>query len=295
LPIGLPAGQPIAAEGPDGTVFIDDQPAGAVYVVDGDTPPAIAEHVSGTVSALAASGSDLYVATFTTLYDYNRSSGNVTSQVTLPPVSTANISNALPVAMTYAAGQLWVLITKGNDIDVYRLDPGTGSLVQVETSLGATVGTDGTLYYENTSGNLVSLTASGTTTTGPHLSTQSNGEGGGVQFVDAVAGGYVWTQDDAGQGLDADYQGYSTTSLAAGPSSPGTAGATMADTLGGPLFRSGAEANACPSGANACVLRIGSGATLSDGLATGAGAVLLGPYPALVGPKGDSLALQRLS
>lgn len=280
----------MAAEGPDGAVFVDDQPAGVVYVVDGNGPPAVAEHVSGTVSALAAGAGDLYVATYTTLYDYNRASGNLTDQLSLPSISTADTSDALPVSMAYASDTLWVFITQGDDVDVYRLDPGTGGLLEVETSLGATVGDDGTLYYEDSDGYLVMVSPSGTTTTGPHLSTQSDD----VQFVDAVAGGYVWTEDDAGQGLDAEYQGYSATSLVAGPTAPGTAGATMADTSAGPLWRSGAEASGCPAGADACVLRLGAGAALSDGLATGAGGDLLGPYPALVGPQGNSLELQRL-
>ena len=275
-------------------VFVADQPGGEVWVVDGDSPPAVAEHVSGTINSLAADASNLYIATFTTLARYDRSSGSLTAQYPLPPVSQANVSDLLPVQIADVGGTVWVRITQGNNIDIYRLDPGTGALLKVYVSLGATFGTDGTLYYERTDGHLVRLSTAGATLVGPALSTKSNGEGGGVQFVDAAAGGSVWTEDDAGQGLDAEYEGYASGTLSAGPQISATTGVSMADTVIGALWLSGAEAAGCPAGAGACVLRLGPGGSLTDGLTVGAGSVLLGPEPAIVDTSGAHLVLERL-
>jgi len=110
-----------------------------------------------------------------------------------------------------------------------------------------------------------------------------------------VSGGYVWTEDAAGQGLDALYQGYSTATLMAGPQISATTGASMADTVDGPLWLSGAEASQCPTAGDSCVLRLGPGGALTDGLNIGAGSVLLGPQPAVVDPSGTNLVLDRLS
>jgi hypothetical protein len=82
-PIALPfsADRVTAAESPDGAVFAAPQdptnPSPAVaWVIDGNGPAVIAEHVATGIAALAADGTNFYVATYSTVFAYNRASGN---------------------------------------------------------------------------------------------------------------------------------------------------------------------------------------------------------------------------
>jgi len=72
IPLAFSADRVTAAESPDGAVFAAPQdptssaPAVA-WVVDGNGPAAIAEHVPDGIAALAADGTNFYVATYATL------------------------------------------------------------------------------------------------------------------------------------------------------------------------------------------------------------------------------------
>ena len=129
-PIELPfsADRVTAAESPDGAVFVAPQdptsPAPAIaWVVDGNGPAAIAEHVATGVAALAADGTNFYVATYADVFAYNRASGNQDGQWTLPTVHTANSSDADLVSLSAAGGGVLVSVTQGNTVSVYRIDP----------------------------------------------------------------------------------------------------------------------------------------------------------------------------
>ena len=81
-----------AAESPDGAVFAAPQdptsPSPSVaWVVDGNGPAAIAEHVPTGIAALAADSTNFYVATYSTVFAYDRASGNQDGQWTMPAVN----------------------------------------------------------------------------------------------------------------------------------------------------------------------------------------------------------------
>jgi hypothetical protein len=302
IALPLTIGPVFAAEAPDGAVFVA-QSNTPVYVIDGYQAPAVAEHVAGGAAALAADANDLYAASYTsaatTVFSYGRASGVEVRQWSLPGINAANASNAQLISLVASGGALWVLITAGNDVDVYRIDPtSSASPTQVATSLGAAVGPDGSLYYERTDEHLVRRDPSGSLTVGPVLADAPNGEGGGVQYIDTVAGGLLWVDEPAGQGLDATFSTFNTTTLAAvgGPFPGNTNESGITDTLAGTLDVTDGNATiSCPMQgtlSEQCLFRISSTAALSDPTPVGSGFALLGPYPAVVAVNAANTMLQ---
>ena len=211
-PIAIPfsADRVTAAESPDGAVFAAPQnptsPSPSVaWVVDGNGPALVAEHVSTGIAALAADSTNFYVATYSTLYAYNRTSGNQDGQWTMPSVPTANSSNDDLVALAAANGCVFVSVTRGNTVSVYTVNPAAATAPVPAARAGCAVGSDGSVYYERSDHHLAARRPNGATTVGPALADTPNGLGGGVQYVDVVAGGAVWVSEPAGQGLDATY------------------------------------------------------------------------------------------
>ena len=184
------------------------------WVIDGNGPAEIAEHVPTGIAAIAADGSNFYVATYSTLFAYNRQSGNQDGQWTMPSVPTANRSNNDLVALAAANGSVFVSVTRGNTVSVYTVNPGTSAAPHLLLKgLGAAIGSDGSVYYERSDHHLVARRPNGATAVGPMLADAPNGLGGGVQYVDVVAGGAVWVSEPAGQGLDATYTTYDAATL----------------------------------------------------------------------------------
>jgi hypothetical protein len=293
-PITLPftAGAVTGAESPDGAVFVSPRdptsPAPTVtWVIDGNGPAAIAEHVPAGVAALAADGSNFYVATYNNVFSYGRANGNQNGQWNLPPIKASNASDANLLSMAAAGGNVLVSITQGNTVRIFRIEPASSAAPRLLlTALSAAIGSDGTIYYESRDHHLDARRPDGTTTPGPALVDKPNGLGGGVQDIDTVAGGYVWVSEPAGQGLDAGYTTYADTSLAEVGTFGGSVTDTVADTAAGPLvLEQGATAGTtCPQGASptACVFRIDAHGTTTDPVAVGAAVTLLGPGPAVV-------------
>ncbi len=215
-PVELPfsAGAVTATESSDGAVFAAPRdptnPAPTVaWVIDPTGPALIAEHVPSGVAALAADSNNFYVATYSNVLSYDRLTGNQDSQWNLPPVQASNSSDDDLVSMTAAAGDVFVSITQGDTVRVYRINPGsTAGPRLLVTGLGDAVGSDGSIYYESTGHRLSVRRPSGATTAGPALADAPTQLGGGVQYLDAVAGGTVWVDEPAGQGLDATYTTY---------------------------------------------------------------------------------------
>jgi hypothetical protein len=308
-PIELPfiAGAVTGAESPDGAVFVSPQdptsPAPTVtWVIDGNGPAEIAEHVSAGVAALAADGSNFYVATYNNVFSYGRASGNQNGQWNLPPIKTSDASDEDLLSMTAAGGNVLVSITQGNTVRVYRIEPASSAAPHLLlTALSAAVGSDGTIYYESGDHHLDALHPDGTTTQGPALVDRPNGLGGGVQDIETVAGGYVWVSEPAGQGLDAGYTTYADTSLAQAGTFSGAVTDTVADTAAGPLVLEQGETagTTCPQGASptACVFRIDPHGVTTDPVPVGAAVTLLGPGPAVVASDTttDQFELVRLS
>jgi hypothetical protein len=293
-PIEVPfsADRVTAAESPDGAVFVASQnPTSAspavAWVIDGNSAAAVAEHVNAGIAALAADGNNFYAATYDAVYAYDRASGNQDGQWTLPKVTAANSSDDDLVSMTAVAGNVDVSITTGDTVRVYRIDPGSSSAPRlVLTTLGAVVGSDGSIYYENTDHHLAVLRPGGATAVGAALAHTPNGLGGGVQYVSAVAGGAVWVSEPAGQGLDAAYSTYDVTTLGPLGTFAGTVSESVVDTAAGALVLEPAGNASCPqvspSSPSSCVFRADVHGNATDPTGVGAAVTLLGPGPAVV-------------
>lgn len=292
-PIALPfsANRVAAAEGPDGAAFASPQnPTSStptvVWVIDGNGPAAIAEHMPGGVAALAADSANLYVASYSNVVAFDRTTGNQGTQWSLPPVHPTNSSDDDLVSLTAAGGQLYVSITRGNTVTVYGITPSSSAAPRkLVTGLGDAVGPDGSVYYETAGHALAVRRPDGTTKVGPALANAPNAEGGGVQYVNTVAGGAVWASEPAGQGLDAQFATYDGTTLGALSSFGGTVGDTIVDTQAGPLVLVPAGSASCPStpaAPSSCVLRIDVHGTMSNGVGAGQAVLLVGPSPAVV-------------
>ena len=292
-PIALPfaADRVTAAESPDGAVFAAPQdptnPAPAIaWVVDGNGPAAIAEHVATGIAALAADANNFYAATYSTVFAYDRASGNQDGQWNMPKVNAANSSDAGLVALATGGGNLYVSVTQGNITSVYRVTPSSSAAPHlVVRGLGDAVGSDGTIYYERTDHHLVALSPDGKTTVGPALAATPNGEGGGVQYVEVVAAGAVWVSEPAGQGLDAAYTTYDAQTLARVGQYNGSVTSSVVDAASGPLVLQPSAAGPACAGAQppaACVLRIDQHGATSDPVNVGAAVTLIGPQPAVI-------------
>jgi hypothetical protein len=297
-----------AAESPDGAVFVsqeghDPSATTVVWVVDPTGPAEIAEHVNGGVSALAADANNLYVVADDSVIGYTRSTGNQMGQWKLPAISTANASDAHLVTMTAAGGAVLVLITQGNEQNVYRFVPTSSAkpgLIAHGTS--AAIGPDGSVYYERSDNHLVKLSPGAVTTVGPALANSPNGEGGGIAGVVAVAGGLVWVSEPAGQGLDAQLSPFDAVTLHAMGSYSGSVTEQIVDTSAGGLVLVGPNGpGGCPQGPTAasisCVFRISQTAQLSDPTPVGTAEALVGPQPAVVTSSTTTadLVVERLS
>ncbi len=307
--VPMPANVQItAAEAPDGAVFVapeshDSPTPTVVWVVDGNSPAAIAEHVAGGVSALTADGTNLYVVSDDSVLGYSRTTGNQSGQWSLPPIDTANTSNADLVSMSADDGEVLVMMAQGNLENVYRFDSAsTAAPKLIAQGTSAAFGPGGSVYYERSDGHLVELNAAGVTTVGPLLARAPNGSGGGVANVDAVAGGLVWVSDPAGQGLDTQLSPHDATTLQPMGTFSGSVTEQIVDTGAGPLVLAGPDGpGVCPQGgaatSSSCVFRLSPSAALTDPTSVGSAEELLGPYPAVLSANAatNGLVLERVS
>ncbi len=294
-PIAIPfsAARVTAAESPDGAVFAAPQDptsqTGAVaWVVDGNGPAQIAEHVPTGIAALAADGTNFYVATYSTVFAYNRTSGNQDGQWTMPAVPTANSSDNDLVALAAANGSVFVSVTRGNNVSVYTINPGATTAPHLLlTGLGDAIGSDGSVYYERSDHRLAARRPNGATALGPTLADTPNGLGGGVQYLDVIAGGAVWVSEPAGQGLDATYTTYDAATLHPLGSFQGSVTSAIVDSSAGALVLESAGSDpACPQAApstpTSCVFNIVPQGPVSNAVGVGSAVTLLGPDPAVI-------------
>jgi hypothetical protein len=282
-----------AAESPDGAVFAAPQdpsnPSPTVaWVIDGNGPALVAEHVASGIAAVAADATNFYVATYTTLIAYNRTSGDQDGQWTMPSVPTANSSDNDLVALAAANGLVFISVTRGNTVSVYSLNPGaTTTPRRVVTGLGDAIGSDGSIYYERTDHRLAVRRPDGATSLGPMLADTPNGEGGGVQYVDVVAGGAVWVSEPAGQGLDATDSTYDAATLHPIGSFQGSVTTVVLDSTAGALALESSGSNpacpqASPSTPTSCVFNIVPQGTVANAVGVGSAVTLIGPHPAVI-------------
>jgi hypothetical protein len=304
---GLGPGQVLAAEAPDGAVFLTGftqgggaSPSQVVWVVDGNHPAAVAEHTAGGVQALAADAHDLYVGTYSNVTAYSRSSGNQVDQWTLPPVSTANISDADLESLSAGGGSLLVSLSSGNVVSAYRINPNaTTAPLLIAQGSSMALGPESSVFYVRADHHLVRVGPKDHALVGPVLADAPNGEGGGVQYVSRATGGYVWVSEPAGQGLDAGFSSYLASTLAPRGTFGGTASQQITATSLGLLTLNGPGPCAQPAGAtvtNVCVARLTPAGVITDPLAVGEPTLLLGPHPVLVNTNAadTEVVVQRL-
>ncbi len=281
-----------AAESPDGAVFVAPQdpttPGDATaWVVDDNGPAVVAEHAPSGIAALAADGNNFYVATYYDVYGFNRFSGNQVGQWTLPRVRPRSLTDTDLVSMAAAGENVLVSITQGNSVKVFRLNPASPAPLRLLVQgLDAAIGSDGSVYYERADHRLAVVRPAGASARGPLLTRIPNGVGG-VQYLDAVAGGAVWVSEPTGQGLDAAFATYDVTTLNALESFSGVMTSSVVDTAAGPLVLEPPTGASCPppsagSAPSSCVLRIDLHGTVSDPVGIGTAVSLLGPSPAVV-------------
>jgi hypothetical protein len=221
----------------------------------------------------------------------------------MPSVPTANSSNNDLVALAAANGNVFVSVTRGNTVSVYTVNPGAATAPRLLLrGLGAVVGSDGSVYYERTDHHLVARRPNGATAVGPMLADTPNGLGGGVQYLDVVAGGAVWVSEPAGQGLDATYSTYDAATLHSLGSFQGSVTSTVVDSSAGALVLESAGNDptcpaASPSSPTSCVFNIVPQGTVSNAVGAGSAVTLLGPDPAVIASDTTSgqFDLMRLS
>ena len=148
----------------------------------------------------------------------------------------------------------------------------------------------------------MALHLSGSTTVGPLLAAAPNGEGGGVQYLSTVAGGAVWVDEPAGQGLDEEWTTYDATSLAQVGSFSGSEGESFVDTAAGPLVLASPDVqSACDQGgsqaATWCVARVSLQGAMSYPNAFPNAVDLVGPQPVVISENaaGTQVDFTRLS
>ena len=98
-------------------------------MIDGNGPAQIAKHVAtGIAAALAADGTNFYVATNATLFAYNRQEREPGRAVDdARRAEASNSSNNDLVALAAANGSVFVSVTRGDVVSVYTVNPGTSA------------------------------------------------------------------------------------------------------------------------------------------------------------------------
>jgi hypothetical protein len=303
----------VAAQGPDGAVFVagvapaTTQPQ-VIWVVDGVQPAAVAEHVTGPVTALAADTANLYAGIGQSVYAYSRTTGALVHRWS---------AGALPGSVTQlaiAGDRLWGLLTESDDGPtgapggLVEIDPTSTSTVRTISGITGVFsfapGSAGVYYVTKQSSQLVEQTNNGDTVTVPtHQSVNLQLSGPSAIQAVAVVGSWVVLQHDAGQGLDAVLNTYDAGSLA-GPSLsiPFSAAEQLVSTPSGLFVIGNPDTGVCAGGQQTCVRRFslsgGSGGKVgdpiplpNDTLAT----TLIGPYPTVVLGAGSDLHVLRIS
>jgi hypothetical protein len=300
----------VASEGPDGAVFVAGVATSpqVIWVVDGAQPAAVAEHVTGPVTALAADTANLYVGIASSVYAYSRTTGALVHRWS-PTALSGSVTQVTQLAM--AGNRLWGLLTATDDGatsapgSLVEIDPTSTSIVRTISGITGAFsfapGSAGVYYVTKQSSQLVELTNNGATASAPtHQAVDLQLSGPSAIQAVAVVGDKVVLQHDAGQGLDAVLNTYDGGSLAGpSPSISFSAAEQLVSTPSGLFVIGNPDTGACAAGQQSCVRRfslsggnIGASLALPDDtLAT----TLTGPYPTVVLGAGSDLHVLRIS
>ena len=321
-PVPNPATPLVAAEAPDGTVFLADPSVSpeVVWVVNGNGPAALAEHPAGKVAALAADATSLYVATAQAITSYDRSTGN---QARSWPVQVNPAAESAGSTLAVAGGRLWLLGGTAGHPSIDSIDP-AGAAVQVVVAnasnvTGLAAGPDAVYYVGDSGATLIRLGGDGTRTSAPtNITVNAQLSGPAAVQAMSVSDGRVLVMHAAGQGLDAEVASYDAATLH-GPAGRGTTTLTnlpVVPTQGGPravVNSAGGATASCPTPAGQqppgwCVAQVSVPAAGSPGspvaplsfsqllpLPSQPVSPLVGPYPALAVVAGGHQQLWRLA
>lgn len=295
----------IAAQAPDGAVFVAGQPGAPqiVWVVDGVRPAAIAEHVQGPVTALAADAVNVYVGAGISVTAYSRTTGAQVRSWTASGVP-GTVSQ-----LVVAGDRVWALFGESDAPSpspngLAEIDPSSPKLVRTVSGItdvfSIAAGVASVYYVTKQSTLLVERTNDGHTVSAPtkqHVDLQLSGPSA-IQAV-AVADSKVVLQHNAGQGLDAVLNTYDAATLA-GPSGDigFSAAEQLASTPGGLFVIGNSDTNVCAKTQQTCVRRFAlPGGNVGDPLALLADAEtseLTGPYPTVVVAAGSDVHVLRI-
>jgi hypothetical protein len=167
IPLGVKS--PVAgltnpfAEAPNGAVFFGN--GSEVEVVESTGAPTVAEHTSGTVIALGASATDLYVLVGSTVTDYSRSTGHAVESWKLP----SSLGKPTYGGIFARSGVVWIWTDDQTDTsgfeyaDVTALTAGSKVRVIDTTAYPRSLDSDsnGFIYYVDEAGRLVRGNANG--------------------------------------------------------------------------------------------------------------------------------------
>jgi len=286
-----PLSPPIAAEAPDGTAYVAAHtgagqvvysvaPTGAVHLTDKVTG-------LGTITAIAADASNVYVGTHRAVSAFQRSNGHLVRRWMLSP-TPRGLSQ-----LVVAGNRVWGLLTPVGihplPSSLVELDPAQQARVAtvngVADTLSLAATSTGIEYVTAKSTTLVSRSNTGVVSSKPtHLTVNVSLSGRGAIQAQVVAGGRLFVKYSAGQGLDAVTYSYNATTLG-GRIGPATfsADATLGVTSLGTLAAGAAGELPCTSTLHPCLVRYGTGGAT--------GAVLNLPYDFSSAPLGPKPAL----
>lgn len=267
-------------------------------------PAAIAEHVTGPVTALAADTANLYVGVGTSVSAYSRTTGNLVRSWTPKRMPG-------PIGQLVVAGdRVWALYGETDSPPpspngLVEIDPASPQLVRTVSGVtdvfSIAAGVAGVYYVTKQSSLLVEQSNDGHSVSGPTRQ-KVDLELSGASAIQAVAvvGADVVLQHNAGQGLDAILNTYDATTLA-GPSADigFSAAEQLASTPAGLFVIGNSDTNVCTSSEQACVRRFNlEGGNVGTPLALLPDAetsVLTGPYPTVVAAVGSDVHVLRIS
>lgn len=310
VPGSVPAGRfgpPIAAEAPDGVVYVATVAGGGQSVDVFSTTGArhLADRVTGVgaITALAADATRLYVGTDHSVSAYLRSNGGLAQRWLFSPGPRALSQVAV------AGNRVWGVFTP------HGATPTTSSLVELDPTSPVRVATINgvsdlvtiaaaptAIYYVTAkSSTIVRLTNAGVRTTAKtHLTVNQTLSGPAAVQAEVLQGNHLIVRFAAGQGLDAVTYVYNATTLA-GPGKPAgfNAGSLLGNTSLGLLETAAPDDLGCTSTEHPCLIRyaVGSGGAVAPALVLpydGASAPL-GPFPAVVVTSGTHQRVLRIS
>jgi hypothetical protein len=324
---GLPSTDTVLViEAPDGTIYfacVSEGCSGSsgspseIWAVVRDEAPQVVERVPGVVMSLAASQTELFVATNTTITAFERSTGSAEGTWPDPPGVTASGSFFPTVSLAFGGGQLWALYGISTDesgyepSDLERIDPASASTQVVSTDVGTAglaVGASGAFFGDFKQNALEAVSPTGVTTaTSGALAAYPN-----QVALQAQIGGALVALDLAATGaIQSSVLSYSATTLGQ-PSSVALAGLTSGEdaaiesTLAGPLLVVGGcngtseiadgavgSSAQCQPVTTLARLSVTAGTT-SDPLSIPGAVALIGPYPVVVTFGASGISLVRV-